>query len=315
MIQYLVIILDDTSTSFCYYSNGKKARRLIPIEMLKAGILYAMKENLNVQFVYPDEPLPKEYDEIIDSVDSIKIKPSKNVDDADIIVFNDIDEAKSFMSFDANATYVLRLKKQMLFDNAESIVEMAEKSLRLNIVLTDVETFTDYDFSAYKNFLSRCSVKLENLYVAGKSPQLNILTDRMMLEGMNNCGAGDTVITLAPDGKFYACPAFYFSADGYAVGNLQEGLDIKNPQLYKLHHAPLCRICDAYQCKRCVWLNSKTTLEVNTPSHEQCVVSHLERNASRELQTSIRKHGVFLPDIAEIKEISYLDPFDVREKW
>ncbi len=145
----------------------------------------------------------------------------------------------------------------------------------------------------------------------------------MMLSKMNNCNAGFENITLAPDGKFYVCPAFYLASDEedyglgkskFSIGNLNEGLDIKNPQLYKLSHAPICRNCDAYQCKRCIWLNRKTTFEVNTPSHEQCVVSHLERNASRELLHNIRKHGEFLSNI-DIKEIKYLDPFDVRKEW
>lgn len=142
----------------------------------------------------------------------------------------------------------------------------------------------------------------------------------MMLDKMNNCGAGDTTITLAPDGKFYVCPAFYLTNEedvigklNGSVGDLSQGLEVKNPQLYKLDHAPLCRGCDAYQCKRCVWLNRKTTYEVNTPSHEQCVVAHLERNASRDLLNAIRKHGRFLPEREDIKEITYLDPFDVKE--
>ena len=126
---------------------------------------------------------------------------------------------------------------------------------------------------------------------------------------MNNCNAGWESITLAPDSKFYVCPAFYLEADGYSVGDLESGLNVKNPQLYKLDHAPICRNCDAFQCRRCAWLNRKTTLEVNTPSHEQCVVAHLERNASRNLLESIRAIGVFLPEM-EIPEINYLDPFD-----
>ena len=160
------------------------------------------------------------------------------------------------------------------------------------------------------------------MYVEGSTIQLNLLTDRMMLNKMNNCGAGDTSITLAPNGKFYVCPAFYVVKEEDEIGNLntpigdlENGLDIKNTQLYKLDHAPLCRHCDAYQCKRCVWLNRKTTFEVNTPSHEQCVMAHLERNASRELLNSIRQHGTFLPDQEEIQEITYLDPFDVRKEW
>ena len=161
--------------------------------------------------------------------------------------------------------------------------------------------------------LATLSAKVERLYVERKSPQLNLLTDRMMLTAMNNCNAGWENITLAPDGKFYVCPAFYLE-QAYNIGTLEEGLDIKNPQLYRLDHAPICRHCDAYQCKRCIWLNRKTTLEVNTPSREQCVMAHLERNASRGLLQNIRKHGTFLPD-KEISKIDYLDPFDKREEW
>ena len=98
------------------------------------------------------------------------------------------------------------------------------------------------------------------------------------------------------------------------MGDLEHGLNIKNQQLYKLEYAPICRRCDAWQCKRCIWLNRKTTLEVNTPSHEQCVLGHLERNASREMLQNIRRHGTFMPD-TEINEIDYLDPFDKRDEW
>jgi len=55
-------------------------------------------------------------------------------------------------------------------------------------------------------------------------------------------------------------------------------------------------------------------MEVNTPSHEQCVVAHLERNASRMLLENIRRHQSFLPD-QKIKMIDYLDPFDIRKEW
>ena len=154
-----------------------------------------------------------------------------------------------------------------------------------------------------------------------KNVQLNLLTDRIMLTAMNNCNAGWESIALAPNGKFYACPAFYqtkcqtaIDETDVSIGDLHQGVNIKNPQLYKLSHAPLCRNCDAYHCKRCVWLNRKTTFEINTPGHEQCVVAHIERNVSRELLTNIRKHGTFMPEI-NIKEIDYLDPFEVKEEY
>lgn len=333
MLQYLIILLDDTSTSYCHYDNNNVKSKLISLDDLKAGIFYAMKENLMIQFVYPDFELPQAYKEVINTIDHSVIVSSLCEDselkkNADVVVMHDW-TAIEWMKFNTDTSYVLRTSKSDLFDRYRFLVAVIGKVSRLNIVITDVESFTDEDFETYKNVLSSFSEEIEKMYVDGKSPQLNLLTDRMMLDKMNNCNAGWENITLAPDGKFYVCPAFYHAqqADGsetsigevcekvYCIGDLKSGLDIKNPQLYRLDHAKLCRNCDAYQCKRCIWVNRKTTCEVNTPSHEQCVVAHLERNASRVLLNNIRKHGTFLPGKGEIKEIEYLDPFDVREQW
>ena len=314
MIQYIVILLDDTSTSFCHYTNEKADRRLIPLQTLKDGICYAMKENLNIQFVYPNYKLPKEYLAAIDSIDHTDIYPAEMSDNADVVVFDSLIAAKDYV-FKEEVAYLIRTDKVSLFNEYKIIGEILDKVTRLNVVITDIETFTEDDFMAYKSLLSNLAERVEQIYVSGKSPQLNLLTDRIMLEKMNNCGAGDTSVTLAPDGKFYVCPAFYLSADDYTIGDMVNGLEIKNSQLYRLDHAPLCRRCDAWQCKRCIWMNRKTTLEVNTPSHEQCVVAHLERNASRKLLIDIRKHGKFMSGSEDIKEIDYLDPFDVKEEW
>ena len=319
MIEYLIIQLDDTSTSYCHYENPKRKKNLISLDTLKSGILFAMKENLMIQFVYPDYELPSEYKEAIESIDHSKIISSLCEDEslrneADVIVYHDW-TGLSFGKFEEGKSYVLRTTKADLFERYLFVKDVLSKVTRLNIVITDIESFKEEDFERYKQILKVLSEYLEKLYVNGKTPQLNILTDRMMLSAMNNCGAGESNITLAPNGKFYVCPAFYLFDETNSIGCLAEGLDIKNKQLYRLDHAPICSHCDAYQCKRCIWLNHKATLEVNTPSHEQCVVAHLERNASRDLLNNIRKLGSFLPEQGDINEIDYLDPFEKRNEW
>lgn len=319
MLQYLIILLDDTSISYCHYENYRVEKKLIPLDILKAGIRFGMMENLMIQFVYPNYKLPTEYKDAIESIDHSKIVSSLSVDeelanDSDVVVYHDL-IGMSYGTSLENKCVVLRTSKADLFERYMSLKDVISKVSRLNIVITDVEKLTDEDFERYKQILNALSAHIEKLYVNGKSPQLNLLTDRMMLKEMNNCGAGDTNITLAPNGNFYVCPAFYLENEAGSIGDLENGLDIKNKQLYRLDHAPICRHCDAFQCKRCIWLNRKTTVEVNTPSHEQCVVAHLERNASRELLSNIRKHGTFLPEQDEIKEIDYLDPFDKRNEW
>ncbi len=333
MLQYLIVLLDDTSVSYCHYQNDRVKHNLIPIDVLKDGIKYAMLENLTIQFVYPEYSLPEEYNDIIDTIDHCKIVPSTSIDsklrnEADVVVFSDW-TGMQFYPFIQGQSYILRTSKLDFFDRFLFLKDVLSKVSRLNVVLTDIETFGEQNFKKYEEILTSLSSIVEQMFVDGKSPQLNLLTDRMVLSEMNNCNAGDNNITLAPDGKFYVCPAFYnlptidghertmgdICNKGYNIGNIYDGLDIKNPQLYKLAYAPICRNCDAYQCRRCVWLNRKTTCEVNTPSHEQCVVAHLERNASRKLLNSIRKHGSFLTEQEEIKEIDYIDPFEKRDEW
>lgn len=81
MLQHLIILLDNTSVSFCHCDNPAHERYLIPLDVLKEGVQFGMMENLMIQFVYPDFELPDDYVEVIDSIDHLNIKPiSKEAD-------------------------------------------------------------------------------------------------------------------------------------------------------------------------------------------------------------------------------------------
>ena len=342
MLQYLVILLDDTSVAYCHADNPLKERNLMPLETLKKGILFGMKQNLMIQYVFPDYALPEEYASVIESIDNVKIyplghKPVTGITDdseADVAVADSFSELGKDMTtiFETKTAtvknLVLRMDFKEMLAKKDEIAKLFAQGLRVNLCITDVEQFTDEQIESYQQVLNGWNAVLLDLFKQGLSPQFNLLTDRMMLEKMHNCEAGVNNITLAPNGKFYLCPAFYYdekmqvynqlnhhqpSSDN-SVGDLENGLDIPNQQLLRLDHAPLCRNCDAFQCRRCPWLNRKLTWDLNTPSHQQCVMAHLERNASRDLLNDIREIGEYMPQI-DIKEIDYLDPFDVRKEF
>lgn len=309
MLRYLVILLDDTSVSYCHYDNPNTTRKMIPVDILRKAFLYAMKNNLSIQLVYPDYEIPQQYEAIIESSLHIRIVPSGYPSKANIVVFREYKAMIDYI-FERGISYVLRTSKRELFNNIRLLQSTLAKVDRLNVIITDIESFDEEGFSKYKLFLHEMSSCLEKEYRKGKWPQFNLLSDRIVLNQMNNCNAGWDTVTLAPDGNFYICPAFYVDK-AFTIGSLDTEIDIKNAQLYKLDYAPLCRKCDAYQCKRCVFLNRKLTLEVNTPSHEQCVTAHLERNASRILLNKVKKINDCWKDKV-IENITYLDPFDVR---
>lgn len=313
-MQYLVILLDDTSVAYCHADNPLKERRLMPLDTLRKAIRFGMKQNLMIQYIYPDYDLPEEYNTLIESIDHVKIG-------RDVRVYNGVPASV------AGKNVVLRLMIGEFIAGQYDIAALLPQVERLNICLTDIATFRDEQAEDYKKALETLNAVLVNLYKKENPTQVNMLTDRLVLTEMHNCEAGTGNVTVAPNGKFYLCPAFYYDEQmgisnrmnhstkdaSRSVGDLDCGLQIPNKQLLELDHAPLCRKCDAYHCHRCIWLNDRLTMDANTPSHQQCVLAHLERNASRELQQMLAAQGLHTGN--EIPEIDYLDPFDVREEW
>ena len=313
-MQYLVILLDDISVAYCHADNPLKERRLMPLDTLRKAILFGMKQNLMIQYIYPDYDLPEEYNALIESIDHVKIG-------RDVRVYNGVPASV------AGKNVVLRLTIGEFIAGQYDIAALLPQVERLNICLTDIAAFRDEQAEDYKKALETLNAVLVNLYKKENPTQVNMLTDRLVLTEMHNCEAGIGNITVAPNGKFYLCPAFYYDEQmgvsnrmnhstkdaSRSVGDLENGLQIPNKQLLELDHAPLCRKCDAYHCHRCIWLNDRLTMDANTPSHRQCVLAHLERNAGRELQQMLAAQGLHTGN--EIPEIDYLDPFDVREEW
>ena len=312
-LQFLVILLDDTSVSYCHANNPLTERKLMPLDILRQSIRFGMKHNLMIQFVYPNYELPAEYNKLIETIDHIKIG-------RDVQILDYVPQ----MSDTHNL--VLRLTIADFISKQYEIADLLPQITRLNICLTNVEDFKDEQIDEYKKALTTLNVVLLNLYKQGKNPQLNFITDCLQLTEMKNCGAGVVNITIAPNGKFYLCPAFYYDEQSglsnrmnyktkevsRSIGDLEHGIDIPNKHLLQLEYAPLCRICDAFHCNRCIWLNQKLTWDNNTPSRQQCVLAHLERNAARDLQLNLKKTGFVIG--REIKEITYLDPFDIKEE-
>jgi CXXX repeat peptide maturase len=308
MLEHLIILLDNTSIAYCYADNPSTESYLMPIDILKKAIVFGMKENLMINYVLPKQPLSKEYSDLLETIDNNKIGES-------IRVANNISEIGN------NGVVILRITYQTFISNIKQIGDSLSCVDRLNICFINIEDFNDLDIPKYKESLSYLVSKIYELQKRGLNPSINLITDRIGKTSMTNCGAGVSNITIAPNGRFYICPAFYYDEQlnidnlmnhsepesKRSVGDLENGLNIPNRDLLHLDYAPLCRICDAYHCHRCVWLNQKLTGDINTPSRQQCVMAHIERNAARELNVLAAERDTK----TNIPEINYIDPFDL----
>lgn len=264
---------------------------------------------MNVQLVYPDYELPSEYKDLIYDIEHTNIVPSSLSSDADVVVLNSIDERIE----GTPVNLIIRDTYRNIVSSYEKLASFLTTNAHVSIVIKDIEHIKEADLSDYETLINNIETIIADSVIKGKAIQISNITDRLTLSKMNNCNAGWRSITLAPNGRFYICPSFYYDDPKSSVGNLEDGISIKNEHLYKLSYAPLCSICDCYQCKRCIWLNKRLTNEINTPSRQQCVLSHYERNGSKKLLDDIRLKGEYLNGV-DIPSIGYLDPIEIINK-
>jgi len=313
-LQYLMILLDGAAPSFCYYDAVTHGKGIMGLETLKHGIEFATKHSLGITAIYGTEILPEEHRQLLNAVPHVKIVPYREgafFTDNSLVVLDAVQDA----SFPHRLLEreITHLVVTIDLQDALRLYTFIENNYRffrrISVVFKGLEQADENMLNDFRLALQKLHPLLLNILWREKFTETGFATDRMMLHEMNNCNAGVTHLSLAPDGNFYICPGFYHD-NSPPIGSLDNGIHIKNRQLYEFSHAPVCKRCDCYQCKRCVYLNKRTTLELNTPSHAQCVVSHHERNLSGILLDKLQNRGIMV-NYPKIPPLFYLDPIDI----
>ena len=313
MINYLILPVSKNSKSFCYYNNNHSEGEIINFKLLQDAVLFAIKNKCGLNVLYGDEPLPVKYELELEKLKHIKLLPLKlrkyYPEGIYIIEESDLDSVKKIKK-NNELNLILRLNKNRLPELSDIFSLLLWRFKRLNLIFTDIFDFSDNDFNEYKKQLNIIGGSVYKLFRHNDNIELNFLTDRLFLQNMNNCDAGIKHITIAPDGKFYLCPGFYYDDNNNALGDMERDFIIKNEKVLQLKNTPLCSNCDAWHCKRCYYLNQKMTLEINTPSSQQCIISHIERNQSRIISDKLIKKSEY-KNLVPIPELDYFDPYEI----
>ena len=319
-LKYINVLVDSGATSFCHYTNdtyGAKESELISLSRLKQVADFSRRRNIPCNFILGADPLPHVYRRVIDAIDHLKIVPlsAAYAYGEALAVINDRDFKKSAsLKENALSHCILCLPKKKLAALGEMVASLSGKYQKLNIALQDIPLLTPADLLIYEEELEKVRALMCTEYQKGSAAEINVISDRIILTSMNNCNAGIDHVTFAPNGKFYICPGFYHDNPHGDIGTLQRGIMIKNAELLELERSPICSICDAFQCKRCVYLNKKMTGEINIPSHEQCVLSHIERALSKKLVRELKYSMKNIRAIDDIPDLEYYDPFEKLNK-
>jgi radical SAM peptide maturase (CXXX-repeat target family)/CXXX repeat peptide maturase len=324
----LNIMLSAQSPSICSYKTANTAAEtksdVLPQETLKEYIAVAKENGYFINLIYSNDDINVPYKTVVGDDCFQVTRPYKGENSTftlrDGLVFI-LDIGQELEPEFSCANVILHLEKKSI----PSLAQYAEKLyahnvLRINVVTDDLISWEEEDLQAYEGQLFLLKELLVEAFRTNKTCSINILSDRLMLDKMNNCNAGIDHLTLGPDGKLYLCPAFYYKKEPLAdMEDLEiDGLTIPQEfsRLLKLEKAPICSKCDAYQCQRCHFQNKNHTNELNIPGHKQCIVAHIEREACRLLQQKLTEECLIPhPGLKHIAELNYSDPFAVALVW
>ena len=315
----LLVLHDASAPSFCYYGSPEpKPETKMSSEVFEKVLEYAAREKLALNIVCGVDGLDHDMKALIEAKEIPHFcylpAAATNGDPQEIPVLEAHDSAGvDTLATDTHASAVLRFSRQEIGELPEIWEALARKVYRVVVVPTDIAMWDMDAIRLYEKTLSSLSDRLKAIYLSTGDPdiELNILSDRMVLNDGSpiECNAGLDHLTVMPDGTLSICPGFGLDGEN-VTGTLDSGPDIANKHLLSRDHAPICLVCDAYQCRRCVYINQRTTLEVNTGPWQICRAAHLEREASRLLLIDLKKKGLF-PRQKIIPGIEYTDPLEV----
>lgn len=296
---FMQIITNDNIVPHCGYKNEKSIDKSMTYEVFVKSIEFC-KEKEFEPIILGDNFSFDEYKKLI------HIGTNKN---SNIVIHDDA------INCNVSENNIVLISKKHI-KNLSEIVSMIldkEKAYRINIVIKDLDEWDDSTLYDYKTQIEKISERLYMLFLNSKSISINVLTDIFDNTCIIDCGSGVNSFAVAPNGKIYICPAFYFNNEDDSIGDLDNGINIERENLINIESSKICISCDAYQCKRCLYINKKMTKEINTPPKIQCLVSHIERGVSRELQLKLIKSDLLDP-VNFINKINYMDPLDKIKK-
>lgn len=303
----MYFLLSDNFVTYCCYDNSSNQQQgeKMSLKMIEDGLKYCRQNFMTPIFVHGDDSFlnihfsqiyEEYYIQHIIPVQLIKLSTHLR----DVICVFDHSTVNACGAKLSNCIY--NIDQSELHFLAADVINLFAFADRVNVNILNLDK--KFDEEVYYQQL--CQIKDYIIENVNSCKEINILTDLCLSREWNNCKAGERAFTYAPNGKFYICPSVYCEEQQNSVGSPKEGLsNLKNKHLYKREYHPICQVCDAKQCRICIYRNLKSTKEVNVSPSFQCRKSHIERKASVELINAL---GIEDGENEALINVDYLDP-------
>ena len=212
----LQFIMSDNMTPHCAYRNTKNTNDSMTKEIFGKGISFC-KENDFTPFILGHNQ------DIQDTDSYMSIDNARNSYQNTIVVHDN-----EIISTTQSENCILLINKNNLNNLFDYISELFKYSYRINLILESIENWDKQDIEMYEQQLDKLIPYIANTYKNSIPVELSVLTDVWNFRTMRNCDAGTASFALAPNGKIYICPAFYFENPDNYVGTLENGIEVKN---------------------------------------------------------------------------------------
>lgn len=298
--RFLLLMTRDDITPHCNYRNTRGLRGRMDEAVQEKALAFCMKEGFTPVFLGTPDAGESASDALF-IVDAGEETPPP----CSIALYDNHSAGRPTVG-----NCILLVDRDRLGKLHEFVRDLAACHRRVNVILEDIDRWDEGQLALYEDRLRNMIEVVRLSYVAGSPVEVNVLTDLWHLTGMDNCDAGESTFTVAPNGRIYYCPAFYYNDPNDFVGTLDAGIRVKNPGMLKAGRSPYCNACDVYSCRMCKYLNKSLTGEISIPSRVQCRVSHLERKMSMTLQRVLLSEGLVSPRNL-LGPVSYDDPLEL----
>jgi len=285
--KYLNILLENDAVSFCQYKNHNSIKhQVMPDDMVDWAVQYCFDNHIVPIFVGTDSWKYSDFGLAITTSEYL----SKNK--ARILLRSDIKKT-SIIKEDSVVLVLNKTDIGHLYDILRAFFARLHDNANISVFFDDLYDFTQEDLVVYKKQLVLISDILFDLWTHDRCINLNLLTHLFYEYAPCECNAGIQNFTLAPDGYFYLCPAFYYDEEmrlKYRIGDTNGGISNLYQSLCDQNKNTGCRQCASHNCLKCLYLNKKWTGEFCVPPEISCIKSNIERIQSSKLYNQLKQH-------------------------
>ena len=289
--KYLIIYTNSKSTPHCGYSVNNANEVQMPDDIITKSLNFAFTNNMTPIFI---GEVDKKYQKYLKMIDVNKMSGDDNV----IAIFDN----------NCNSDKKVKICNLLIsLENLPNMYHMVKRifeennAYRINVILQDVWNFKESDVLEYTNQLKNVA---DFIFKSDRHLIVNLLNGFRKFESKPlGCECGINTFSVAPNGKLYTCPAFYFEDENrYCIGDVINGFSTfdKNKEI-QIDNFIECNQCKNLGCNRCIYINKKMTNEYKISPDIQCRLSTINHQLGEELIKKLNEKTQLLEK--EINEI------------